>query len=211
VVHRGFHIARIRSFYMCVCGVAAATVARHGGVARSAAAAAKARNHRRRSHSVAHSSHRRKVKFTGQTFHDRLQKILDEFPIMSQLHPFFAYATAARRSSSAGSRHRRRRVVLHCCRTLCHKRMRFHSYSTTAHRVHSFATVLAHLFTHLCRFVLLASQGSVQRACLAPRQRVCALLSCLIVSCNACTCTCVCVYRFRVGFVRSRSLQARFG
>ncbi|KNC79721.1 nucleolar GTP-binding protein 1 [Sphaeroforma arctica JP610] len=48
VVHPGYAIARIRSFYM------------------------------------------RKVKFTQQNYHDRLQAILDQFPKLDDIHPFYA-------------------------------------------------------------------------------------------------------------------------
>jgi len=48
VIHPGYAISRIRSFYM------------------------------------------RKVKFTQQTYHDRLSVILEEFPILDDIHPFYA-------------------------------------------------------------------------------------------------------------------------
>lgn len=48
VVHRGYHISRIREFYM------------------------------------------RKVKFAQQMFHDKLTQILDDFPRLDDLHPFYA-------------------------------------------------------------------------------------------------------------------------
>eukprot|EP01102_Stenamoeba_stenopodia_P000834 TRINITY_DN10783_c0_g1_i1.p1 TRINITY_DN10783_c0_g1~~TRINITY_DN10783_c0_g1_i1.p1 ORF type:complete len:659 (+),score=170.10 TRINITY_DN10783_c0_g1_i1:74-2050(+) len=48
VVHKGYAISRIRSFYM------------------------------------------RKVKFTQQTYHDKLSQILSDFPILDDIHPFYA-------------------------------------------------------------------------------------------------------------------------
>jgi len=48
VVHPGYNISRIRSFYM------------------------------------------RKVKYAQQTFHDKLTKILQDFPILDDIHPFYA-------------------------------------------------------------------------------------------------------------------------
>eukprot|EP00727_Mastigamoeba_balamuthi_P012995 m51a1_g8318 putative nucleolar GTP-binding protein (700) ;mRNA; f:116816-119205 len=36
------------------------------------------------------SFYARKVKFAQQTFHDRLSKILEEFPLLDDLHPFYA-------------------------------------------------------------------------------------------------------------------------
>jgi nucleolar GTP-binding protein len=48
VVHKGYQISRIRSFYM------------------------------------------RKVKFTQQTYHDKLSQILTDFPILDDIHPFYA-------------------------------------------------------------------------------------------------------------------------
>ncbi len=32
----------------------------------------------------------RKVKFASQTYHDKLTMILDEFPILNDIHPFYA-------------------------------------------------------------------------------------------------------------------------
>lgn len=32
----------------------------------------------------------RKVKFTQQSFHDKLKQILDDFPKIEEIHPFFA-------------------------------------------------------------------------------------------------------------------------
>lgn len=32
----------------------------------------------------------RKVKFAAQTYHDKLAQILDEFPVLSEVHPFYA-------------------------------------------------------------------------------------------------------------------------
>src|SRR5688572_10496926 len=31
----------------------------------------------------------RKVKFTQQTFHDRLKLIIDQFPVLDEIHPFY--------------------------------------------------------------------------------------------------------------------------
>lgn len=47
IIHKGYAIARIRSFYM------------------------------------------RKVKYTSQTYHDKLSKILEDFPILDEIHPFY--------------------------------------------------------------------------------------------------------------------------
>ena len=35
----------------------------------------------------------RKVKFTQQTWHDKLTRILDEFPRLDDIHPFYAVST----------------------------------------------------------------------------------------------------------------------
>lgn len=48
VVHKGYSIQRIRSFYI------------------------------------------RKVKYTSQSYHDKLTVILDEFPVLDDIHPFYA-------------------------------------------------------------------------------------------------------------------------
>lgn len=48
VVHKGYAIGRIRSFYM------------------------------------------RKVKYTQQTFYDKLAQILEDFPNISEMHPFYS-------------------------------------------------------------------------------------------------------------------------
>lgn len=47
IIHKGYNISRIRSFYM------------------------------------------KKVKYTQQTFHDKLSQILDDFPILDEIHPFY--------------------------------------------------------------------------------------------------------------------------
>lgn len=36
------------------------------------------------------SFYMRKVKFTQQSFHDKLKQILDDFPKIEEIHPFFA-------------------------------------------------------------------------------------------------------------------------